>query len=186
MLLGPTLAATAPAAGQESGTAPDAVTCACSIAFDYADAERYRYWRREAVAATMEIRLSRTDGVYQAAAGNHTALCEDVREERRGEPFRTVDMCVHLGEWLVRVREEMRCDLATDDATRARCRLPDPDPDAGRFLNGTGQGADPAAAICDALDAAIELRLTADLAAFEAERLHGLPDVQHHHSCRPK
>ncbi|MEQ8345528.1 MAG: hypothetical protein RIB84_16020 [Sneathiellaceae bacterium] len=178
----------AAAAQTDNAAPPAAVDCNCRVSFSYADPQRYRYWRREVVHADLRLRLSAAEGDYRTSAESVTAVCEDVREERKGEPFRSVDMCIELGQWLARIREEARCTLsaAADGKTAAECRLPDPDPKAGPFLTSRQTGDGAAAAMCNAYAHMVELRLAADIAAFEADNLHGLPALEHDHICLPR
>lgn len=190
LLAGAGLAGAGPAVAQTADQAelPAAVDCACRLSFSYAEPQRYKYWRREEVHADLLLRLSAGDGVYRTAAESRTTVCTDVREERKGEPFHSVDMCIEMGQWLERIREEARCSLvpAGDGKVRAECRLPNPDPTAGAFLTARQAGEDGKVAMCNAFAHMAELRLAADIASFEADNLHGLPDLRHDHRCLPR
>src|SRR5690606_38188658 len=136
--------------------APAEVRCACSMNISFADPERHLYWQRTDIHADMVVALTAIEGRYRAGRLDEMAICDEVRVPRKGEPFRTVDLCLHLDEWLQRVRAESRCDIAPGDAAAAngasagsgvvaaQCRLPALDRGAGDFVTAAGRGADAA------------------------------------------
>jgi len=171
---------------QEEATEPEPMPpmrCDCVLDINFAKPERYLYWQRERIWAEMIVELEAADGSYQVARMSEVTICEQVRAPRRDDQFRTLDTCLHLGEWLERIAEEVRCTTGADG--QAQCRIPALSPGGGDFLRGTGTGTEPAAAICDALDATIDLRLREEMHRLDREELHGLPDLQHSHFCRP-
>lgn len=173
--------------------------CDCVLEITYAKPERYQYWQRERVWAEMVIDLESEEGIYRTARMSEVTVCERVRAPRRGDLFRTLDLCRHMDEWLARFADEVRCTTEMDG--EARCRVPAlgagvngsgtdgtgaDDRGAGELLlRGTGSGTDQAAAMCDALDDAAALRMEEEMHRLEREALHGLPDLRHRHTCRP-
>lgn len=190
---------TAPQAQEEAAppAAPAEIRCACSMDISFANPERHLYWQRSSIHADMAVALTAVEDRYRAGRLDEMAVCEDVRVPRKGEPFRTVDLCLHMDEWLQRVRDEGRCGIAPGAAAAgngasgapalaaARCRLPALDRGTADFVTATGRGANAAEALCDAFAGVAELRLIEEVQALEDDSLHGLPDIRHSHSCRP-
>lgn len=167
------------------------VRCACRIEISFADPRRYQYWRRGRVDSRFVTALAAVEGRYRAGRLDEMSICSDVRVPRAGDLFRSVDLCLHLDEWLQHIREEARClpEPEADPAVAAaQCRLPRLVRDGkgeGEFATLQARGATPAEALCNAFAEAAEHRLVSEVEILEGERLHGLPDIRHAHMCRP-